>query len=131
MIRRPGRRRGGWTVLEIVLAISVMAVLAGLLTFAYLRYQERLRVQTCHVQQRTLDGLIFSSSLDLNVTVVELFEQLVSRDLLDGEMNGGQVVGIMLQDPGHGPGSWNHYGLSPTPGNMVFCTEHGSPFFDD
>lgn len=131
MIRRRGRRREGWTVLEMAIGISVIAVLAGLVALAYLNYQERLRVSTCHVQQRNLDGMIFSSSLDLNVSVPELFGQMIEKELLSGEVSGGVATAVALEDPGYGNGSWNHYGLSPTPGNMVFCTEHGSPFFGD
>jgi len=56
--RSPGTRRRGWTLLELTIALAVLALLAGIAVPLYQSYVERARVAEAVVDIRTIEAAI-------------------------------------------------------------------------
>lgn len=113
-IRSRGARLKGYTLLEIVVALTCATVLLGIVSYAYLSYRDRAYRQLCYVLQtdlqKQIDGL---DNPNIDGPMQELYERLVKAD----------TRWATLQDPGEASGSWNHYFILPGT-RRVCCTVH-------
>lgn len=128
---RARRSRGGFTLLEVLTAVTTVSVLLAVATYAYSEYRERAHRRLCHSQQRTLQKQIESlGAVPLDVPMSDIFAQLVQAGTLTAAASApGAAVTVNLQDPGYGPGSADHYHIM-LGSRMVGCYVHESPFVE-
>lgn len=85
----PGVRRragGGFTLIELMIAIAIIAVLASIAAPQYRKVREKSQRQACFENQRKIAGAIEQFNLDQNKSVTEVtpdfVQQLVAQKFL-------------------------------------------------
>ena len=110
--------RRGWSLIELLLAFSVLLVIAGLAWYGYETSRRHAVVRLCHEQQRRLQRSIDGLGVTDLDTDVDVLVARAAREL------GGESTVV---DPGFPPGTPSHYVVMA--GSLKLgCTVHGSPF---
>lgn len=102
-MRRYGRDRRGFTLIELVLVIAMVGVLASIATPSYLNYAQRARASQCHVDRGEAQNVIRQYYQDHPDTEITSLQQLIDAGYLRSGFNcplGGEYVLIPAKTAG-------------------------------
>jgi general secretion pathway protein G len=111
-------RRSAFTLIEIMIVISIIGVLAGIAVPTFREARKRTNMRACYANQKTIRGALIQFSLDTNSTYETNpleWDMLVSEGYLK----------VAPEDPGQGVGSHLNYELDPARQFTLMCTKHG------
>ena len=94
-MRRYVKDKGGFTLLELMMVVTMVGVLASIATPSYLRYIERARATQCHVDRGEVQNIIVQYYHNHSDTELQSLQQLVDEGYLHSGSNcplGGEYV---------------------------------------
>jgi prepilin-type N-terminal cleavage/methylation domain-containing protein len=110
--------RSGFTLIEIMIVISIIIIILAIATPAYRRYENFAMTRACFANQKTISSALQNYNLDTSqhrTDVPEIFTTLISA---------GYLQTLPLDPGGGGTGSINDYQYT-TNGFGIRCTRHG------
>lgn len=129
---KPGRKRHGFSLLEMLVVLVIMGLLAGLVGPRLFNRADKAKIQAAETQIKMLKGALLTMRLDVNrfPTTEEGLEMLNQKpsDPRAAEFWEGPYLGDKLP-----PDPWNHpylYSLAPSEGqpfSLYSLGADGSP----
>ena len=94
-MKRHAKDNRGFTLLELMMVISMVGVLASIATPSYLNYIQRARATQCHVDRGELQNIVIQYYHDHSGAELQSLRQLVDEGYLPSERTcplGGEYV---------------------------------------
>ena len=94
-MKRLAKNNRGFTLIEIIMVVTLVGVLASIATPSYLNYIERARATQCHVDRGEVQNIIVQYYHDHPYTELQGLQQLVDEGYLHSGTNcplGGEYV---------------------------------------
>jgi prepilin-type N-terminal cleavage/methylation domain-containing protein len=104
------RRLSGFTLIELVVVISIVSVLAAAAFERFLYYQER-------AEKAAMDGTLAATKMGLQIRLAELI--MTNRQMAAAELESENPMRWLVEPP---PDYAGEYRTSPKPGNWYFST---------
>lgn len=112
------RERRGFTLVEIMIVMAIIAVLAGIAVPAFKEARRRSNQRSCYANQKTIRGALVQISLDTNTTY--------ETNPLEWDMFIAEgYLRAKPDDPGQGAGSHLNYELDVDNDFTLYCKVHG------
>jgi prepilin-type N-terminal cleavage/methylation domain-containing protein len=116
-MRRDAQNSNGFTLIELILVITLVGVLASIATPSYLNYAQRARATQCHVDRGEAQSAIIQYYHDHSDTEITSLQQLIDAGYLRSGFNcplGGEYVLVPAKTTG-------------TPYPIIACSLHYVP----
>ena len=110
------RRRGGFTLIEIMIVIAIIAVLAAIAVPNYRKFRERSQRRACYANLKTIAGALEWYCADTN----QPYEIASETDL--EPLRAGGYLQTIPECPQKGPGQYSCLGGS----KQAVCAFHGT-----